>query len=144
MNVFDISFVPSADPVDGASRGEIRIGSFSERFAADLTFWGQARYERQWLEAAGRIVSHESAVFVTSVPDPASANFVRWWAMYREGEAVVLQEQICFLEELAGPFDPDRPERFLRERESVSEDGDEVSEWRTTVGAVRDFLARRS
>jgi hypothetical protein len=144
MDFFEIIFMPAGESTAGRRRGEIRVGSFSERFEADVSFWHESRYKSQWLDAAQRILVSDRAVLVTSISEPSSANFVRWWAMYRESESIVLQEQICFLNELAAPFDPERPEASLREREISSEDGEEISEWQTTTEAVRQFLTRYS
>lgn len=152
MDEFDIYFLsaenrmpPPDDPeVQGCRYGEIRIGSFRERFLSAVTFWSEARYEQQWIEAAKRILTDGKTALMSSVTEPASTNFVRWWAMYRDGETIVVQEQLCFLDKLTEQFDPEAVERFVSPRETISEDGEKISEWTTTVSAMRAFLDRRS
>ena len=146
MGNFDIRFIPdgTADSPSECRVGEVRIESFCERFVADVTFWRQAEYEKQWLDAALKIVGGDKTALIVSVSEPATANFVRWWAMYRNEHVIFVQEQIRFLDELSELFDPCAVERFVLPRETVSEDGELISEWSTTVSAVRDFIARAS
>jgi hypothetical protein len=145
MGNFYFRFIPDdeGNPPPGCCFGEVCIGSFRERFLSDVTFWRRADYEKQWASAASSILSGDKTGLIVSLPDPSSANFVRWWAMYREGEVVFLQEQICFLDELSEKFDPDMVYKFVRSRETTSEDGQAISEWSTTVSAVRGFLDRQ-
>jgi hypothetical protein len=96
------------------------------------------------LEAAHRVARGADGVFVTSITDPANSNFLRWWAAYRDGDAVVFQEQICFLAELSEEFNPERPEPALRPRETKSEDGQPRSEWVVDVAALIEFAVRRA
>src|SRR5690348_10784185 len=125
MESFDIRFLENEGHTAPArtAYGEIRIGSFRERFQSDLSFWNRADYERQWRNASSRIQHAERAAMITSMGDPSTANFIRWWVMYREDEKIFLQEQTLFLEELSAPFDPEAAEHFVRPRQTVSEDG---------------------
>lgn len=145
MGNFDIRFVQDgeAGPPPGCCFGEIRIESFRELFVSGITFWGREDYERQWTGAASRILTGDRTAMIVSLSDPSSANFVRWWAMYREREVVFIQEQLCFLDELTEKFDPDMVDKFVRPRETTSEDGQAISEWSIAVSAVREFLERQ-
>jgi len=64
--------------------------------------------------------------------------------MYRDRDIIYFQEQIRFLAELSEAFDPDAVEKFVLPRDTISEDGEAISEWSTTVSTVRDFLSRAS
>ena len=145
MENFHICFISDAAgdaPPDGCRYGEIRIGPFRERFLSSLAFWDEAKYERQWVAAASHIMTADRAVMITSLTDPATSNFVRWWAMYRDGETIVFQEQICFLDELSEPFDAEAPEKSMRHRQTMSEEGQPISEWSAPVSAVRVFARK--
>jgi hypothetical protein len=146
MNLFDIYFLNDVSGTDmpGYHSGEIRVGTFCENFVVDVSFWPRARYEQQWLSAAALIMTVDRAAMIVSLGEPSSSNFVRWWALYRDGDSVAMQEQICFLDELGTPFDPERVEKYVRPRETASEEGQPISEWYTTVTAISDFLKRRS
>jgi len=141
--LFDIHFiVGEVVPSSECRYGEICIGTFRERFSCDVSFWGASRYERQWLEAAERIANGTSGVFIVSITDPNNSNFIRWWAAYREGDVVILQEQVCFLDELSQGFNVDRPEEALQPRETVAEEGQQISEWTTSLSALQAFVHR--
>jgi hypothetical protein len=146
MDIFDIYFMDDSSSADmpHCNIGEICIGSFREKFASDTTFWPRSRYEQQWIAAARQIMTAARAAMITSLVEPSSSNFVRWWALYRDGDSIAMQEQLCFLDELHESFDPERVGRYVRQRETISEDGQPISEWFTTVAAVSDFLKRRS
>ncbi|MEZ4299424.1 MAG: hypothetical protein R3B70_31020 [Polyangiaceae bacterium] len=146
MGTFDIRFLndrPPVPPYDGAV-GEISIDSFRERFVVDLSFWSRDRYMQQWVKAARDIVQKDRTALITSLVHPSSASFISWWALYRDGESVVVQQQLCFIDALDRPFDPERVEEFVSPRETTSEDGQEISEWLTTLEDVTRFAARAS
>jgi hypothetical protein len=138
-NAFFIGFVPEENPAEKDAVGVIRIGDFQERFRSPLSFWSPQDYERQWREGAERILAGATtSCLITSMLDPRSANFIVWWPMFLNGTRVITQNQILFLNKLAGPFDPRDPYKYVEPRGADSEP---VSEWHTTTDAIRSFLA---
>ncbi|AKT38698.1 hypothetical protein [Chondromyces crocatus] len=146
MDFFDIYFLDDfyVAGMEGSYFGEICIGSFREKFALDSLFWSRDRYEEQWIGAARRIMTHDRALMMASICEPTGANFFRWWGFYRAGDLIAVQDQFCPLEELDRPFSLDRPEDSMQERHIISEGGRPISEWFTTVEAIRAFLERRT
>lgn len=141
--MFDITFVCSeAEPQpDGWDEllGRTQLGLWVEQFFAPLDRWQRSDYECQWIEAAKRLLGPAArAGFFT-------AAFHRWWVMWREGEEVIVQEQL---------FTPDRlaaitewraaPYQLIEDRCSASEDGTPIAEWSLGVADIEGFLARRS
>jgi hypothetical protein len=125
-----------------ANWGLLRIGSYVERFVAAMDYWEVADYRRHWQQALTRIIKTSSnSGLITSMYDPAAANFIYWWPMYRVGDTVYFQNHILFLSELVIPFDPDDPFRFVPERTVVNEDGEEISEWSASIGDLESFLS---
>ncbi|MGW7350327.1 hypothetical protein [Streptomyces sp. NPDC054784] len=105
----------------------------------DLSVWCVADYRRHWRRALRRLGgSGESAVscLIFSVAEPESGNFVFCWPLYREGDLVVVQNSVIFLDELNPAFDPDRPWLSVGPRESVDEDGNKISEWFTGMSQI--------
>jgi hypothetical protein len=140
--MFDIEFIdPEPEPQDEGWLGlwgRITLGDYSERFIAPLGTWTKADYERQWIEAADRLVSgHERTAFVT-------APFRFWWTMWHEGEDVFVHEELLTPERYAGPYDGGVPYRLIEERFTESEDGDQVSEWRVSFADILNFVERRA
>ncbi|GLW91215.1 hypothetical protein [Actinokineospora globicatena] len=123
--------------------GCITIGESREYFQAPLDYWGLADYRRSWSVALRKLVDGELATscLLVSVTDPASANFIGSWPLYREGEQVFLQERLIFMDQLDAPFDIDRPWLSIDPRETVNEDGMRISEWTTDIQSIRDFLS---
>jgi hypothetical protein len=137
--------VSSTELVGKASWGLITIGSFQERFIASLDYWNAADYARHWKQAIRRIIQFSpSSCLITSMYDPVTANYVYWWTMYRINRTVFIQNQIFFLDKLSTPFNPNNPFTSIPERETVNEDGDEISEWSTTVEELEAFLQDRT
>jgi hypothetical protein len=62
---------------------------------------------------------------VALVHDPRSA-----WVIYRENDLCFVQQKLS----LDGRFSD------LQPRETTTEDGEEISEWPTTIEAIRQFL----
>ena len=103
-----------------------------------LDNWSRADYQRQWIEAAQRLLGGaERTAFFTSA-------FQFCWAMSREREMVYVHEHLLVEETLIAPFDPADPYRQIAEPYSGLEDGCEISEWRLNTADIEAFVARRA
>lgn len=141
--MFDIAFVGDVadQQPDGwmGLPGRTELGSEAEHFLAPIDRWQRFDYERQWIEAARRLLRPEArAGFFTSA-------FHRWWVMWREGEEVIVQEHLLIPEQLATITDwRAAPYQLIEDRRSANEDGMPISEWLLNVADIKGFLARRS
>lgn len=143
MSVFGIQFLPEAQTsfpsVDGHRYGQLRIGDHVETFLAPMSYWGELEYRRQWRTGLQRLSNGAaSTCLVTSITDPKQSNFVRWWALYRDGDMVILQEHIHFLDE-SPFFDAQNPYASVTPHVRTSDDGSTISEW--SVKAANVFAA---
>lgn len=100
--MFDISFISEQPEIDDegwvALLGRVTVGDETESFMASLEHWTREDYERQWQEAAQRLLDgEERTAFFTSafgfwlvmwqgealsewrITLPDIANFVREW-----------------------------------------------------------------
>jgi CdiI N-terminal domain len=137
----DLLDEPASD-IESHRVGVITIGSYVERFVAAITYWDVPSYRRHWQQAITRIVQGSvRSTLITSMYDPAVANFIYWWPMYRLGRTVQFQNHILFLNELEKPFDPSDPFRFVPERTIVNSDGEKISEWSASVTDLEWFLS---
>jgi hypothetical protein len=134
---FSIRFREPSYPLQ---RGELVFGEERELFDAELSYWTRAQYESHWRTALESTRRSDRTALITSLSDPATANFIRWWPAYLRGRTVLFQEQILFLADLKVPFDPRHPERFVGERAAASADGTPLSEWEVGVEAIERFL----
>ncbi|CAL9560575.1 hypothetical protein [Streptomyces sp. enrichment culture] len=108
-----------------------------------LSYWGVDEYRASWTRALQVLVqgaSDATSCLVASITDPASSNFVFCWPLYRSGSIVHVQNAIIFLDELQEEFVPAEPWRFVQPRSTIDDDGQEISEWQTTVSEVMAFL----
>jgi hypothetical protein len=112
---------PTQVGLDGQRRGEIVVGDFRETFACHSDDF--AGLEDGWRERLRALVEGESAV--TLRHDPRFA-----WIVYREGAACYVQQRLS----VDGSFANVLP------RVTMTEDGDAVSEWATSLAAVEQFL----
>lgn len=111
-------------------KGEIQIDDFKELFHSDFSFWSKLDYENHWIKASEELSGGNAVCFITSITDPNNSNFIRSWACYPINGDLVFQEQILFLEELNRPLNLNEPHSNTLPYESVTEDGDKISEWR--------------
>ncbi len=109
----------------------------------NFTFWDSFRYEEHWVESARRVLGGEGALFVASIAEPATSNFIMTWPCYRIGDEVIFQQCVLFLDDIEGVFNPLTPHVYLPQRETVTEEGDRVSEWKTSASALRRFCQFR-
>lgn len=109
----------------------------------DLSYWSVPEYQESWINALTVIdaESDSTSCLISSITDPENSNFIFCWPLYRDGDDVYIQNSIIFLEELSGEFAPEEPWRFVEPRSTVDEDGNKISEWKTSIGAVREFLS---
>lgn len=133
MRAFSIAFLPPTEQghQDPNTRiGLIQIGDFQERFEASLEFWTQEEYESQWAKAIDRLGAQaRTSCLITSLTDPATANFLFWWPMYLLGQDIHIQHHALFLSDIKGTFDPSDPYAHIPERSPANEDGEPISEW---------------
>lgn len=125
-----IRFTNKMDYEPDLALGEITLDDFVETFETPLTFWKADRYERQWREGIDRLLKGAlRSCLITSMLDPRSEVFGVWWKLYREGDHVVVQNQLLLTEVLGGDLDPDEPYRSIPERLPFNAEGALVSEW---------------
>ena len=141
MASFSIAFTGFDDEDPLVAFGELRLGEHSERFQSVLGFWEPADYRVIWMAGLRRLLSGASvSCLATSVLDPAAANFIEVWPLYRQDDDVYVQNHLLLLDELPHKFDPAAPWDSIGPRSVIDEDGQEISEWRITVGEIREFL----
>ena len=118
--MFSIRLLPESERgLEGETLGEITVGDFTERFA----YFGSASPELDWKALLQALLDGQPAVVL--VHDPRFA-----WVVYREGDLCFVQQQLS----LDGQFND------LLSRQTTTEDGERISEWRTTLHAIRQFV----
>ena len=124
--------------------GTIVLGEAHDGFEISLEWWGRTAYEQQWLGAAKRLTNGAACVmFLVSYNGPNAAFHVGWPA-WRDGDRVHVQNCLVLTEQLPTPFNPDESHRSVGVRETVSEDGERISEWDVSLADVQAFVDRRS
>jgi CdiI N-terminal domain len=141
--MFSLKFIagPLAENGELSQRGRITLGDFSERFISPLVFWTPADYERQWIEGAQRIVDGaESSCFVTAMRESPFSGVVFLWPAYRVGQNIYLQHRLILPEHVNASFDPSDPYAQIGRRETLSADGEQLSEWQIDLSDVARFV----
>lgn len=116
-------------------RFRIVIGDFAEQLLSPLTFWSVDDYFSHWRVQLFNFLRNnlDKSFLITEMQNPETANFIRWWVLYREGDSVCFQEQLLFLDELEGRFSIESAFRYVGDHQILNEDGDEISEWKISV-----------
>ena len=110
--------------------GEVALDDFVERFEASLIFWDTDRYESQWRQGIDRLLDGApKSCLITSILEPKYEHFRTWWVLYRDGQQVLVQNQLLLLDVFGSGFDPDQPYASIRDRVSLSAEGERISEW---------------
>jgi hypothetical protein len=136
--------VPETDLGVAAVYGRIHVGQFSETFVTSLVSWDRRQYEQHWADSLGRLLSGaDRSALITSFVTPQLSDHLVWWPLYREGDAVHVQNQLLFYDQLGAPFFPSSPWSSVGERNTVNAEGRRISEWQTDVNSIRAFLERR-
>jgi len=134
---------PYEDEFTSAARGLILLGESSEEFLANLREWNPEEYRYQWRCSIQNLLDGgHKAVLITTFSSPVNASHLEWWALYREGECIFAQNQLLFFDGIEDRFDPHRAVEFLRERQTVNEDGVPISEWDFSMDDLRSFATQ--
>lgn len=123
--MFSISILPRSIRGLGNERlGKITIEDFEETFAChDVAGISVDSFPAEWRNNLGKLVQGEPCVAL--VHDPRFA-----WIIYCEGETCFVQQHLF----IDGMFDSIPP------RETVTDDGDQISEWSVAISAITEFL----
>ena len=144
--MFDIAFVGTEPELQDEGWyglwGQLTIGDYRESFLASLSLWSRADYERQWVEAATRLVrGKERSAFFTSA-------FQFWWTMWSDGVTVRVHEELFTGERLeplgSSPNTSVTPYHLIDSYQSMTEDGEPISEWQLALDDIHAYLARRA
>jgi hypothetical protein len=110
----------------------ITLGLDEEFLLCPLCFWSIEDYKLHWRTQLNKFISNRAdrTALITEMYDPETANFIKWWAIYRVGEEVAVQEQLVFMDELTSCFSLERLDEVMGEYKQINEDGYEISEWR--------------
>jgi hypothetical protein len=143
--MFDIRFTSAPpEPLEAGGIGlwgELQLGADREGFLAPLALWQRADYERQWSEAAARLLGGATtSAFVTVA-------WRSWWPMWRVGDRVRVHEQLL-LGDVVAPLGPE-PDVYRTPYELIApyptdlSDGHRISTWDITLADIAAFTARR-
>ncbi len=123
--MFEIALLPDDQlGPDGQRLGRITIGDFSELFACYPLAGTIDDLPADWRNALARLVA--GAAYVALIHDPRFA-----WFIYRDGDS-------CFVQQI---LSPDGSFDWHSTRNTVTEDGERVSEWTISLADISEFLA---
>ena len=122
---------PGDDTTIPAAVGRIVAGELDEHFLSTLYEWDKRAYQSQWLSSLERFLGgDEKAVLITWYVNRTESTNLQWWALYRGQAGVVhVQNHLPFYDNLDSQFCVDQASSFLKDRITVDEDGNAVSEW---------------
>jgi hypothetical protein len=133
--MFRIELKPVFDrSTDGARMGQISIGDFTEEFSVIWTDTMPAAPEKHWRKALENLIGGTEAVALLASPNRA-------WIAYRVGNDVFVQDQLIGAQEWPGSIDALGQLTNAPVRKTISEDGQKISEWRTSIHEIKTFLA---
>ena len=136
--IFNKKFSPVRNEM--VALGEITLENFAEKFESSLSFWTISDYEKQWIEAAKRILKFDQTAFITDLDNPKTSKFLTWWKAWKIEEKIFMQNQLLFLNQLSNSFDIKNPYKFIGDRTTETEDDEQISEWVISLEDIENFL----
>jgi hypothetical protein len=125
--------------------GQVTIGDFKENFTIPLDTWTLENYEQQWKEGLERIKTHDVSCLVVTVQNLSTNPLVELWTLYKQSNKIYIHNQLlnnAIMKELNFPyklaeFNSVNCYDFINyPRETVSEDGEKISEWTITTNDI--------
>ena len=111
---------------------KIRIGDFSEDFGVCYFSGGKGSTVEQWRHELQKLC--DGAKFAAIHHQPLMA-----WVLYRDGHDVAIQQHLL-VEGWEGKIDESSRIIDVPPLRHTCVDGEKISEWRTTLNAVQQFL----
>jgi hypothetical protein len=146
---FKIDFLEDKIPVeklqssDEAVWAQVVIGDFAERLEVPLNYWQQDDYKRQWADALSKILSgnYSKTALITSMCNPDKPDYaITIWPLYRVGNDVFVHNQWLQIQEFGSPFELENFYKKLDDRQTKTDDGQPISEWKTNVKDLAEWL----
>jgi hypothetical protein len=119
--------------------GELVLGDFRENFVASLYQWNKIDYKAQWRDAIKTLLDSSKSALIVEYVSPEFSNKLEWWPMYRIENVVYIQNHLLFYERLKKPFSLKNMFSFVKDRITIAEDGNRISEWNVNLSDVEDF-----
>jgi hypothetical protein len=143
---FSIRFIEKGNSYlavgEGLMVGQIEIGSFKEFFESSMSYWNKEQYIDQWKNGLIRIIGGDNeSCLITSIYDPSHSIFSFWWTLFRLENTVIFQNQLLFLKDFKGKFDPSNPYQHIKKREIADDEGQQISEWEISKTEIELFLS---
>jgi hypothetical protein len=128
------------DPATPEARGVLILGEVKEYFGSSLYQWSKKDYETQWRRAIRALLDgNDRAALITEYVGPQAATHLEWWPMYFVGNAVFIQNDFLFYDQLAEPFSVQNQFLLLRDHRTTDEEGKKISEWTVGFSDVEKF-----
>jgi len=134
---------PYEDQTTAGAKGVLVLGDVREYFLSSLYQWSKRDYETQWKHALKELLGgRNKAALITTYGSPEIATHLEWWPMYVKGGTVFIQDHLLFYDQLSAPFSMQQAFTFLRDRQTINEEGRAISEWKVDASDVEAFGRR--
>ena len=140
-----MTFSIRAIDVGNAHQGkcETIIGSHREIVPLITTLWTREVYESQWIEALSNLIADRvnCCILITDVQPLKSSSGITYWALYKEGGDLYVQEQFSRdRSKLLNGSTSDVASYIQPRIQGTQEEQNEVSEWVLPIEDIRHFL----
>lgn len=124
--------------------GSITINDFNEEFFSPIEFWDKDKYLKNWYGELNKLINgFPCAKLITKIYNIDYMDYFQTWILYKVDDTIYIQEQLFFLEDLPKPFSLEDFYLQELERETQNEDGEKISEWKTNIADIKEYLQNK-
>ena len=124
--------------------GLIQIDDFEERFVVMSDHWKPRDYRAHWISQGEKLLRVSDRVaMLKSVPGP-NVDGCAAWVLWREGSVVFIHDQNIWRYYMGQVRDLSNPDRFIEDRETIADDGEQMSEWTVCITDIEEFVQRQT
>lgn len=144
--MFKIEFIGNTTTLNSHTyepNAKITIDSHEEYMEIDTSYWSREEFEKHWLRAVQKFLrGGDTTTLFVSMEPTGEAKFLEGWVLYKDVDdrnKVFVQNCLLTDDELLGY---DSEEELLSRRDvrrTTTEDGDPISEWKTTTGSINEW-----
>lgn len=134
---------------DQGRYGRIVIGDFFESFSLTLGPWSVSDYYKHWLATVQKALQGNDVCFVTDwnpTDHPEGISGMMWKLYWLDSDTCAMQNALLLNEIFDAQSPPDPLNITPNTRIVVNEDGDRISEWRTSrkdLLSLQNFLKEK-
>ena len=128
---------------DNYALAEICIEDFKEEFQIDVSCFSIEDYQLDWINELKKLISKKvQTILLLAWRFPGNIDcYRRGWIFYNINDEIFIQDRLFSNEFDDIKFDDYGKPLSLPTREALTDEGEKISEWQTSLNSIKNFVS---